>query len=90
MREIIEGHGQLESWERPEAKLPVSYVFEITTEFFERPGFPRVAARKHSIGKIGALTGEILAEGYYRLLASDGEILKVQNVGLGQWVILAS
>jgi hypothetical protein len=83
-----EGRGQLESWDRPDKKLPVAYAFDITTDIVARPGVPRVAARSHSMGKITALTGESIAEGSYQLFASDGEILKVKNVGLGQWVIL--
>lgn len=90
MRERIEGRGQLENWERPEKKIPVSYRFDITTDIVARPGLPRVAAHMHSTGKIEALSGQPLAGGHHRLFASDGEILKVENVGLGDWVILAS
>ncbi len=56
MYEKIEGRGQLESRERPEKKIPVSYAFEITTDILARPGFPRAATRKDSIGKIDALS----------------------------------
>lgn len=90
MHETIEGCGQLENWESPEKRIPVSYRFDITTDLVDSPGLPRVAARRHSIGKINSLTGEPLTAGYHRLLASDGEILKVKNVGLAHWVILAS
>ncbi len=87
MHEKVEGRGQLESWERPEKKIPVSYMFDISTEILDSEG---LAVRRDSMGKIEALTGESIAEGYYRLFASDGEILKVKNVTLGHWVILAS
>jgi hypothetical protein len=87
MHEKIEGHGQLENWERPERKIPVSYAFDLTTEILDSEG---LAVRRNSMGRIQALTGESIAEGYYRLFGSDGEILKVKNLGLGQWGILAS
>jgi len=90
MNERIQGRGELESWESPGNRSQVDYVFDITTDFLSRPGFPRVATRKHSMGKITTLTGEAIASGYYRLFASDGEILKVENLGMGEWVILAS
>jgi hypothetical protein len=90
MQERIRGQGQLEDWDLPTTKRSVSYLFDITTDVLARPGFPPVTTRRHSLGRISAVTGDSIREGYYRLYASDGEILKVQNVGLGQWVILAS
>jgi len=89
LHDRIEGQGQLENWERPDKKTPVSYHFDITTEVLERPGFPRVVARKHSIGSVRTISGVPIAEGEYRLFAEDSEILKVKNL-FGQWVILAS
>jgi hypothetical protein len=89
MRERIEGRGQLESWERPEKKIPVEYVFDIITDVLARPGFPPVATKKHSEGRIHSVAGESITQGYYRLFAEDGEILKVQNVGLDYWSISA-
>ena len=77
MHEKVEGRGQLEGWERPEKKIPVSYMFDISTEILDSEG---LAVRRDSMGKIEALTGESIAEGYYRLFASDGEILKVKTV----------
>jgi hypothetical protein len=90
LKERIEGLGELETWERPGHRFLVGYGFDITTEALERPGFPRVSTRRNSNGVVGALSGEFIAEGYYRLFASGGEILKVQKVAHGQWVILAS
>jgi len=91
MLEAIEGRGKLEDWDVPKVQMPVVYRFQIRTEILNRAGFPPVAARKHSIGLVQTLSGDCISgEGYYRLFAEDGEILKVQNVGLGQWVILAS
>jgi len=89
-QETLEGQGQLESWEHPENRIAVEYRFDITTEILERPGFPRVATRRHSSGTVRAITGESLSEGYFRLVGSDGEILKVKNMGLAMWAILAS
>jgi hypothetical protein len=90
MYETIQGQGQLESWDRPEKKIPVSYRFDITTNILERPGFPRVATHRDSRGTVRSLSGESLSQGEYRLFASNGEVLKVQNIGLEEWVILAS
>jgi hypothetical protein len=87
LKERIEGQGELESWERPVERFPVRFAFEITTDILERPGFPRVAAQKHGIGTVKLLAGKSVGDGYYRLHAADGEILKVQNVGFC-WVIL--
>jgi hypothetical protein len=89
MIDKIQGQGQLETWDQPEKKISVAYRFEITTDVLARPGFPRVATRKHSTGNVSTLTGQSIGPGYYRLYASDGEVLKVQNLG-GQWMILAS
>jgi hypothetical protein len=89
MRESIEGQGNLEHLEHPDKKWVVRYLFLIATEFVERPGLPRVAARKHSRGFVSSLAGEPLPQGHYRLYASDGEVLKVQNNGAA-WVILGS
>jgi hypothetical protein len=84
VHERIEGPGHLETWENPGRRAPVSYAFDITTEIIDsQHGLPRVATRRHSVGTIVALNGESLSEGYYRLFTSDGEILKVKNVGLG-------
>jgi len=90
MRERLEGQGEIESWDHPQTRLAVTYVFDITSDVVERPGFPRVVASRHSTGQVRALKGESIAEGFYQLFASDGEILKIKNLGLGKWVILAS
>lgn len=89
MRETLEGRGQLEAWVNPVQKHEVDYHFEITTDIVERPGFPKVAARKHAHGTVISTVGKSFAEGEYRLFAQDGEILKVKNLGLA-WTILAS
>jgi hypothetical protein len=89
LEEIIEGVGQLEQWEHAETKHEVRYRFRITTEVIEKPGFPSVAGRQHSQGTVNSTRGETFPEGEYRLYAED-EILKVKNLGMGLWVILAS
>jgi hypothetical protein len=90
LKDKIEGVGELESWEEVGDRFPVEYFFEIITDILERPGFPQVAARRHGSGFVQPLSGKFVTEGYYRLFASDGEILKVENVALGEWVILDS
>jgi hypothetical protein len=90
LHEVLEGRGQLEKWENPDKRYEVTYRFDIHSEIVERPGLPRVTSKRHSQGVIISATGERFPEGYYRLHASDGEVLKVQNVNLGIWVILAS
>jgi hypothetical protein len=87
LKEKIEGLGELESWEGGD-RFPVKYAFEIKTDVLEWPGFPRVATRRRSSGYVQAISGKFITEGCYGLLASDGETLKVENVGLGEWVIL--
>ena len=52
MLETIEGRGKLEDWDVPKVQMPVVYRFQIRTEILSRPGFPPVAARKHSIGLV--------------------------------------
>jgi hypothetical protein len=89
MRDTIEGQGQLENWDHPDKAWAVRYRFDITTEYVERPGLPRVAARRRSSGFVRSTNGEVFPDGYYRLHAADGEILKVQSHGEA-WVILAS
>jgi hypothetical protein len=90
LRERIEGLGELETWEHPGDRILVGYGFDIATEVLERTELPRVSTHRHSNGIVLALSGQFITEGYYRLFASHGETLKVQNVGLGRWVILAS
>lgn len=89
MHERIEGQGRLETIEPPEKVWQVSYRFDITTNVVRKPGFPAVAGRRDSRGIIESLDGQPIPEGVYQL-HTDDEILRVQNVGLGTWVILAS
>lgn len=90
LHDELRGRGQLEAWERPGRKYEVNYEFEIDTEVVERKGFPRVATRRHVRGTVVSVPGGQFPEGDYRLYAADGEVLKVQNVGLGMWVIAPS
>jgi hypothetical protein len=87
MREVIEGEGLLESIALPKTIYTVGYRFEITSTLVRRG--PGVASLKDNIGTVWSLDGTLIPEGEYHLTAFDGEILKVQNAGLGEWVILA-
>ena len=89
MRAFLEGVGQLEKWERPNEQHEVSFHFTNTTNIVERPGFPRVAAKSRGEGNVRSTSGEAFPEAAYRLYA-ENEILRVRNLGLGTWVILAS
>jgi len=90
MVETIEGKGRLETITPPEKVWMVSYHFEITTRIVEKPGFPRVASKRDSKGTVRSLDGKPIPEGTYQLHAADGEILRVHNAGLGDWMIVAS
>jgi hypothetical protein len=89
MQELLRGIGQLEKWERPDGLHEVSFHFTVTSDVVQRPGFPRVAAKKHAEGHVRSTGGESFPEGSYRLYAED-EVLKVRNLGLGTWTIEAS
>jgi hypothetical protein len=89
MNERIEGQGRLETMEPPEKVWQVSYRFDITTHVMRKPGFPPVGTQRDSRGTIQALEEKPIPEGVYQL-HTDDEILRVKNVGLGTWVILAS
>jgi hypothetical protein len=88
LHERIEGIGELESWETPRERVLVCFSFDITTEPLERPAFSRATTKRHSMGIVCALSGRTPGNGFYRLIASK-KTLKVQNLGLDQWVILA-
>jgi hypothetical protein len=90
MVETIEGEGRLETITPPEKVWMVSYHFDITTKIVERTGFPRVASKRDSTGCVNSLDDKPIPEGTYQLHAADGEILRVENAGFGQWVILGS
>jgi hypothetical protein len=89
LRERIEGKGRLETIAPPEKVWQVNYRFDITTNIVEKPGFSRVASRRDSTGTVSSLDGKAIPEGEYQL-HTDDEILRVQNTGFGEWVILAS
>jgi hypothetical protein len=90
MHERIEGKGRLETITPPEKVWQVSYRFDITTNIVRKPGFPEVAGRRDSTGKVSSFDGKPIPEGDYHLHAEGGEILRVQNVGMGTWTILPS
>lgn len=86
--ERIEGIGELESWETPDERVLVCFSFDITTEIPEHPEISLAATKRHSTGVVCALSGKTPGNGYYRLIAHK-ETLKVQNLGLDQWVVSA-
>ena len=87
MEEFVEGDGELERWEHPDGKHPVRYQFTITTETADKPGIHVVATRRHGIGRVTSLSGEVFGEGEYRLFMAYGEVLKVFKTKLNQWEI---
>jgi hypothetical protein len=87
MLEVIEGKGRLEATTPPEKIWEVSYRFEFTTRIVKKPGLPRVASKGENRGVVESLDGKPIPEGDYQLQTEDGEILHVQNVGLGNWMI---
>jgi hypothetical protein len=89
MPEELEGKGILRRLELPTEEWQVDYRFAIATAIRQRAGFPRVAARRYSSGTVSASDGKVIPEGYYELSAQDGETLRVKNLGLDQWAILA-
>lgn len=89
MPEELEGKGTLRRLEPPTAEWQVEYRFAIAMAIRQRTGFPRIGARLYSSGTVSASDGKVIPEGYYELTAQDGEILRVKNLGIGQWTILA-
>jgi hypothetical protein len=89
MLERIEGQGRLESIDLPTRVYQVGYRFDITSNLVRKPGRPAVATHRDSSGSVWSLDGKRISEAEYHLHAVDGEILKVQNAGMGEWCILA-
>lgn len=88
MIDLLEGCGRLELWDDPGRKYEVRYYFEVEIRYPTRSGFPRARVKPYPEGHISALDGEVLEKGVYRLHAPDSEILKVQHLGSGTWIIL--
>ena len=90
MYERKEGQGRLETVEPPEKVWQVSYRFDITTNIVRKPGVQAVAAGKSdSTGTVRSLDGKPIPEGEYLLHADDGEIMRVVNLGVDSWSMLA-
>lgn len=90
IRETISGNNcELVSIVDPTRVYQVNYEFQIATNTVVRPGFPRVAGKSDSSGRVQTANGQPLPEGEYWLTAADGERLRVCNAGLGEWAILA-
>lgn len=90
MLDHLEGTGQLEKWDQPDGKDEVIYRFVLEADIIEIPEHPRVAATLRGQGTVSSTVGTGFAEGFYRLLCADGEILKVKNLGMNIWTIVSS
>lgn len=90
MHEIKKGEGSLTAVTSPEMSCRVTFKFDIVRNIVRRPGFPVAVGRADSRGIVQSVDGTLLPEGIYQLEADDGEILRVENVGLGTWVISSS
>jgi len=89
LHDTLKGKGRLVSGDKPPTEYQVEYEFHILTRIVERPGLPRVASQRSSTGVVRSTDGKAIPEGYYRLYAEDGEVLRVKNLGT-TWAILAS
>ena len=87
LHERFEGIGELESWETPQERVLVGFSFDVTIEIPESTEISLAATKRHSIGIVCALSGKTPGNGYYRLIVPK-KTLKVQNLGLDQWVVL--
>ena len=87
MTQTLEGTGTLRK-HSPSAQWTVKYRFQITTRIVTKAGFPPAMGKSHSSGTVEAANGETIPLGEYQLEASDGEILRVTNLGI-TWAILA-
>jgi hypothetical protein len=90
LREQVEGTGQLEKWDHPDGQDEVIYSFDIETDTVETRREPRVGVDLQGRGTVRSTTGKLLPKDIYRLYCADGEIMRVQNLGMGIWTILSS
>ncbi|HLY40461.1 MAG TPA: hypothetical protein VKR52_04565 [Terracidiphilus sp.] len=89
MQEELKGRGVLRTGHPGAIEWQVTYHFVISTVLLEKGGFPPVAVSSHSLGSVSELNGKDIPIGHYQLVAEGGEILRVKNLGLGKWTILA-
>ena len=89
MQEELKGKGILRRIDLEPAEWAVEYHFSIVTTLLRKPGFPPVAARADGRGTVSAQDRSRIPEGHYQLTIEGGEILRVKNLGLAQWVILS-
>jgi hypothetical protein len=89
MREVLDGKGTLRQVGPPPAESQVQYRFIIDTPLVARAGFPPAMGKSQSEGTVTAINGDFLPQDYFQLIAKDGEIMRVQNVGFGTWKILS-
>jgi hypothetical protein len=90
MQERVEGQGRLETIAPPEKVSQVSYRFDIVANIVRKPNSSVVAVRSDNTGAVLSLNRKPIPEGGYALHTDDGEIIRVRNLGLGEWAILAS
>jgi hypothetical protein len=90
MQETMEGQGRLETIAPPEKVWQVSYRFDITMNMVRNPGFSAGAGRSDNLGAVLSFDGKPIPEGEYTLHTDDGEIVRLRNLGLDEWAILAS
>ena len=88
-RELLRGSGSLRS-------VDGSTSTEVTFEFVvidtprpQRPGFPYAPSKKSGTGRIASLAGRTFADGNYQLQTSEGQVFRVQKLGL-DWHILST
>ncbi len=86
--EVLRGKGRLISNDVPN-EYQVEYYILIFTTIVERPGFPGVAPHAINRGTIRRIDGGEIPVGCYQLNTDDEKIMQVENVGLGEWIILA-
>ena len=89
--ETLEGTGKLRRIGIPPLAFDVTYHLDIITSVIAHPGIPAmVRGRSRSQGTITSVTNEFIPGGEYDLETEDGETLRVKNLGVNHWHILAS
>ena len=87
MQDEMYGRGILHRLEDPPAQWPVTYRFSISLNVARTPGI-RSSGTQSASGRVSALNGVAIPEGYFQLTSELGEILRVKNLGIGHWTML--
>jgi hypothetical protein len=85
-----EGNGKLRGIRTPMTEFDVLYEFTIVEHVIRRPGFPPAPGHTDTGGTVRSINGQFIPEGIYQLETEDGQSLRVTNLGLGEWRVLAS